>query len=56
MEIQYVLNVTRQNFRNNNPITSFLCAKGIFDFAVNATCSNDMKKKCVLNLDYYIKI
>lgn len=51
--------MTRQNLRNKNPITSFLFAKGIFDFAVNSTCNSETKRKCapiLLNFDYWLNV
>lgn len=54
-----MLNVTRQNLRNKNPITSFLFAKGIFDFTVNSTCNGETERKCapiLLNFDYWLNV
>lgn len=57
--IKYELNVTRQNFRNKNPITSFLFTQVKFDFAVNSSSNSETERKCVpklLNFDYWLKI
>lgn len=59
MQENKIHNATRQNFRNKNPIASFLFGNSVFDYAVNTSGNTETEMKCVptlLNLEYWLNV